>query len=225
MKVYENENIQVYLLELEIEKTGHITNTYIVKERKTNKVLVIDPAFNEQKILEKIQEFDGKIEGVLITHSHADHIAALAKLIENTGVKVYVHEQDLEGIWDGRLNEQEIVQVVVEPVDKENVQTIVDKEKVLLGDVEFEIMHTPGHTKGSVVIYSKKENIMFSGDTIFARSYGRTDLIAGSSEDMKKSLDKLFDTFEDIHVFPGHGEAFSLEQAKRGIRLLFAYKG
>lgn len=85
-------------------------------------------------------------------------------------------------------------------------------------------MHTPGHTQGSMVVYIEKENILFAGDTIFKNSYGRTDLITGSTEAMGKSLDKLFNKFHNIEVYPGHGEIFELINSKRRIKMLFAFK-
>ena len=93
MIILDNERIRVEKLELEIENTGHVTNTYIVKDKETLMACVVDPAFNENAIEEKIQELQVTLDSVIITHSHADHIAALAKLIEGKDVKVYVHTE------------------------------------------------------------------------------------------------------------------------------------
>lgn len=225
MIVVNNEKIQITKLELEIENTGHITNTYVIKDKKTSKTCVIDPAFDYEKINNTIDEMQGKLELVIITHCHADHISALAKLVENANVKVYIHSLDYDGLWDKTLNEEELVQTKVLLVDETKVLKLQDKDVIRLGDIAFEIIHTPGHTNGCISICDKENNILYSGDTIFENSYGRTDLITGSHDDMKKSLDKLFDIFEDILVLPGHGEIFNLKDAKRKIKLLFAYKG
>jgi len=223
--VKNNENIEVYKLDLEIESTGHITNTYVIKDKVTKKVCVIDPAFNETKIKQTINEMQGNLVEVIITHSHADHIAALSKLVENTNVRIYIHLLDYDGLYDKTLNEEEIVQTKIIPVDKSKVNTVEDKEKILLGNTELEVIHTPGHTIGSICLVDRKNNILYSGDTIFENTYGRTDLITGSHEDMKKTLDKLFLEFDDIQVLPGHGKIFNLKDSKRKIKLLFAYKG
>lgn len=225
MIVVENENILVEKLELEIKNTGHITNTYILKDKKTNKGLIIDPAYNEQVIEEKLESLEVNLEIIMITHSHADHIAALSKLQEDMKVKVYIHSLDYEGLFDKTLNEEEIVGVKVDAVDKNSIIRVKDNEKIKIGDTYLELIHTPGHTKGSIALYDKQNNILFSGDTIFERTYGRTDLVTGSHEDMKNSLDMLCDRFDDILVLPGHGEIFNLKDTKRRIRLLFAYKG
>ena len=95
MKVIDNEFIEVHKLELEIENTGHITNCYVIKDKQTAKVCVVDPAFDNKKIEETIKEVNGVLDIMIATHSHADHIAALAKLVENTdtyvGVEIYDH--------------------------------------------------------------------------------------------------------------------------------------
>lgn len=225
MKVIDKEFIEVHKLELEIENTGHITNCYVIKDKQTTKVCVIDPAFNERQIEQTIKEINGTLDIVIATHSHADHIAALAKLVENTDVKAYIHEQDYEGLYNRELNAEEIVGTKILPVQKEKVVKCNEQDKITFGNTTLVVIHTPGHTKGSITLYDEKNNILYSGDTIFSNSYGRTDLINGSCEDMKESLDKLFNRFEDIQVFSGHGDDFNLKNSKRRIRLLFAYKG
>ena len=225
MKIIDNKNIEVHKLELEIEKTGHITNSYVIKDKKTAGVFVIDPAFNEIIIKQAIEDMEGIFEGVIITHSHADHISALTKLVENTEVKVYVHKNDYEGLYNKDFNAEDIVGTKVLPVDNKKVVLVDDKFKIVIGETLLEVVHTPGHTAGSMILFDETNNIIYSGDTIFEKTYGRTDLINGSRENMKSSLDKIFDMFNDILVLPGHGNEFNLKDSKRKIRLLFAYKG
>ena len=130
---------------------------------------------------------------------------------------MYLHNKE--------FNAEEIVGTTILPIEKERVLKCNDKDIITFGNIILEVIHTPGHTKGSITLYDEKNNTLYSGDTIFSNSYGRTDLVNGSHEDMKVSLDKLFNRFEDIQVFSGHGEDFNLKNAKRRIRLLFAYKG
>lgn len=224
MLVRENEKTEIYLLKIEIEDTGHVTNTYVLKDKATNKLLVIDPAFDGDYIFKKISEIGGDVECIAITHSHADHIAGLKRLIDITNAKVYVHELDEKGLYDATLNEEKIVKTKVEPVNKKCVLVVKDEENIVIGNTILTVMHTPGHTAGSLVLYNKVQDLFFSGDTIFEKTYGRTDLTASKPEKMKETLDKIFDKFDDIHVFPGHGEEFYLEKVKRKIKLLFAFK-
>ena len=225
MEVLNNDEIIVIRLELEIENTGHITNTYLVIDKNTMECTLIDPAFDADKIINEIKKYSEKLTRVLITHSHADHIAALADLVNGTDIKVYINKEDFNGLYDKTINQEDIVETEVKSVDKDAVISVKDGDKLELKGITFEFIHTPGHTKGSMVIYLKELDILFSGDTIFENTYGRTDLKSGSHDDMKKSLDKIFDKFKNPHVFPGHGNDFFLENSKRKIRLLFAYKG
>ena len=118
MLVRETENIEVYLYQIEIENTRHITNTYVLKDKATNKLVVIDPAFDGKRIKETIKDL-GSLECVIITHSHADHIAGLADLVNGTNINVYIHSLDKEGLWNATFNEQQVVGTNVKPVEKE----------------------------------------------------------------------------------------------------------
>ena len=224
MLIKETENIEVYLYEIEIENTGHITNTYVLKDKKTNKIAVIDSAFDGNKIKDKIKGV-GELECVIITHSHADHIAGLADLIKGTNVKVYIHSLDKEGLWNTIFNEEQVVGTKVKGIDDDRVCTVEDEVEIKVGDTSLLVMHTPGHTQGSMVLFNEKENILFAGDTIFKNSYGRTDLITSNNELMGISLDRIFNKFQNISVYPGHGQIFELEDSKRRIKMLYAFNG
>ena len=223
MSVRETENIEVYHYQIEIENTGHITNTYVLKDKATNKLAVIDPAFDGNKIKETIKHL-GSLECVIVTHSHADHIAGLADLVSGTNIPVYIHSLDKEGLYDPILNEEQAVATTVKNVTKENVHTVEDEQIINIGNLEFIVMHTPGHTRGSMIIYNEKEQILISGDTIFKNSYGRTDLITSNNDEMGNSLDKIFNKFENIYVYPGHGADFELVNSKRRIKMLYAFR-
>ena len=222
MLVKETDNIQIYMYEIEIENTGHITNTYVIKDKETNKLLVIDPAFDGNRIKEEIKDI-GTLECVVITHSHADHIAGLADLVNGKSIKVYIHSLDKEGLYNPTLNEEKAVATKVKAVDEENLQIVEDEKTIKIGNVAFIVMHTPGHTKGSMILYNEQENVLISGDTIFKNSYGRTDLITSDNILMGESLDKMFNKFSNMDVYPGHGEIFELENSKRRIKLLYAF--
>ena len=223
MLVRETENIEVYLYQIEIENTGHITNTYVIKDKATNKLALIDPAFDGIRIKETIKDL-GELECVIVTHSHADHIAGLADLVNGTNIKVHVHSLDKDGLYNSIFNEEQVVGTKVKLVDEERICTVEEKNEINIGNTCFVVMHTPGHTKGSMIIYNESENLLFSGDTIFKKSYGRTDLITSSNYDMGNSLNKIFERFDKIFVCPGHGELFELSESKRKIKMLYAFK-
>lgn len=225
MRIKDNERILIEKLELEIEKTGHITNCYILKDKNTSKACVIDPAFDGKYIANEVEKLNASLARIIITHTHADHIAGLKDLVDFSDSIVYVYESDYDGLFDKDLNESEKVDTIVKEVEKHKIKKVKDNDIMKIGNTELQVIHTPGHTKGSMTLYDKADNILFAGDTIFEKTYGRTDLKTGKHEDMKKTLNKLFDTFDDILVLPGHGKNFNLKDSKRGIRLLFAYKG
>lgn len=225
MVIIDNGFICVDKLEIEIENTGHVTNTYIIKDKKTSKICIVDPAFDYNKIKSNIEKLEGNLEFIIITHAHADHIAALADMARNDDCVVYVHRLDKQGLYDEKINEEAIVGTQVKPVKEELVELLENDDVIKLGDTTLKVIHTPGHTKGSVCIYDEKNNMLYSGDTIFENTYGRTDLITGSHEDMKNTLNMLIASFGDIIVCPGHGNIFNFENSKNKIKLLFAYKG
>lgn len=103
--------------------------------------------------------------------------------------------------------------------------TVTGNDKIVASDICLEVIHTPGHTKGCMCLYLKEANILFTGDTLFADCYGRTDLQTGNFEDMKSSLDYLLSNFQDTTIFPGHGDSAIIRDIKRKITLLLKIKG
>ena len=151
--------------------TGYLDeNCYILIKNGT--CLIVDPGDDYQKIKEEIGE--NKVLGVLITHSHFDHIGALRNFLVKRSIKIF---------------------------KKSN---LIENKDYQIGDFNFEVIYTPGHSKDSVTFYFKEENIMFIGDFIFKESIGRTDLPGGSDEEMKNSIQKLITYEDDIKLYPGH---------------------
>lgn len=185
------------------------TNCYIFTDDNTGEVAIIDPAYNSlelQKAVEKSQ-----VKYIFVTHGHADHIFGLAKLKELTGAKIVCHELEV-----GRLQStadslfDNLSGMYFEPFLKCKADiTVSGGEKFSVGDTEFEIMHTPGHTNGSICLVS--DEIIFSGDTIFNMSYGRVDFPTGSSQQMISSFKKLFALDGDRKVYPGHNDDTTLD--------------
>ena len=113
----------------------------------------------------------------------------------------------------------------LEKIPEQKIITLKAGEIIQENNITLEVIHTPGHTKGAIVLLDKENNILYSGDTIFHNTYGRTDLYHSDKLNMKETLDNLFNRFEDIEVYPGHDEIFNIKESKRKIQLLFAYKG
>lgn len=221
----ETEKIKVIKLEITITNTYHVTNTYLIIDKETNNGIIIDPADNAKYIQQILEQEKINLKKIILTHAHADHMGAVKVLLEkNEGINIYVHELDKD-INNERINEQDKVYMRLEKIPEERIITLKDGEIIKENNITLEVIHTPGHTKGASVLLDKENNILYSGDTIFHNTYGRTDLYHSQKDKMKETLDNLFNRFEDIEVYPGHDEIFNLKDAKRKIRLLFAYKG
>ena len=170
------------------------TNCYIISLPGKNDVVVIDPG-DDIPALEKA--LAGKaIAGVLITHAHYDHILGLPALKD---CPIYVHEADAPAMTNGQFN--------MAPADytQPNVSathTVKEGDVISLAGMEFSVLHTPGHTLGGVCY--QLGDILFTGDTLFAHGYGRTDLYGGSFPQLMQSLRRLLRM--SVHVYPGHGE-------------------
>lgn len=221
----ETEKIKVIKLEIIITNTYHVTNTYIIMDKETNNGIIIDPADKAEYIQKILEQEKINLKGIILTHAHADHMGAVKELLEEYNeLNIYVHELDKD-INNEKINEQNKVYMKLEKILEDRIITLKDGEIIQENNIVLEVIHTPGHTKGAIVLLDKENNILYSGDTIFANTYGRTDLYHSAKQKMKETLDNLFNRFEDIEVYPGHDEIFNLKDAKRKIRLLFAYKG
>lgn len=216
--------INIQKIEIDVGNQGHITNTYLVYD-ENKKAILIDPADNETIIIENIKEKDLEVEYVLVTHAHGDHIGALEIILNNLKVPVIVHESELSMLLGNIENYCEMLNVPKQNISKDQVITVEGGYKFYVGNLEYEVIHTPGHTKGGVCILEKTSNSLFTGDTIFCDCYGRCDLETANFDDMITSVKKVFSRFEDIVIYPGHGKSVNIKESKKRIRMLMAMKG
>lgn len=178
------------------------TNTYVVYDEKSKEGIIIDVANNADKIYNYIENSEIKPKYIILTHCHADHTAGL-KNIKNyyPNIKIIIHEYDNHGLTDDSINMCSYLAIDSNFVPADIV--VKDGDEVKLGEITAKIIHTPGHTAGSISILI--EDALFSGDTIFRGTYGRTDLPTGNEFDMQKSLKKILELNENIIIYPGHG--------------------
>lgn len=174
------------------------TNCYVIGDEATQKGAIIDPGDESERILRVVQETGLDIQYILLTHGHFDHttgIDGLLRVLKN--VPVYIHPAELK-------NEKKQFAAQVKSYD--------DGDTLPLGGLTIEVMHTPGHSKGSVVL--KVGDVLFTGDTLFRGSCGRTDLYGGSYPEILASLKRLYNLPGDYKVYPGH-EGFSTLERER----------
>lgn len=215
--------INIDKIEVNVGYAGHITNCYLVYD-ENNDGIVIDPGYEADKIINEIRNKKCNVKYIVITHAHADHMGALKKVQEYTNAKVLVHIKDLEALLDKQENYAEMLNVEKQNISEDVVKTVKDEDLIIAGNLKFEVIHTPGHTAGCICLLEKNGNKLFTGDTIFKDSYGRCDLYSGDFEAMVESLRKVFARFEDIMIYPGHGENVNLIRAKKYIKMLMAMK-
>lgn len=161
---------------------------YVFGCEKTQQGAVVDPSADTPEILGFAEENGLKIEYIFVTHGHGDHVGGVASLAQRTGAKVVVHKGDAPGLKRGNIP----TDVVVE-----------DGNKIKVGEIEVEVIHTPGHTPGSVCLLA--EGKLMTGDTLFVGNCGRCDLPGGSMEQLFNSLHKRLKALDDsVEVYPGH---------------------
>jgi len=160
---------------------------YLVGDEGSKEAAVVDPGWEVEKILNIAKKHDLDIKYILITHSHYDHIDGVKEINEKTGAIVYVHEEDF---------------LAVEKLNIENIKKIKDDDIIDIGKLKIKVLHTPGHSPGSVCYLI--ENKLITGDMLFVEGMGRIDLPGANKENMFNSLQKLKKLDDTIEIYPGH---------------------
>ena len=190
------------------------TNCYIVYSEETKKAVIIDPAADSRRIMEEISGLGVVPEAVLLTHGHFDHMLAAESLKNGYQIPICVHKADAELVKHPDLNcsEQFLHMAYAISANEE----LEDGQELRFLDGAFTVLSTPGHTEGSCCYYAKEDNILFSGDTLFQGSVGRTDLPTGSAAKLVNSIrEKLFVLPEDTLVLSGHGDQTTIGEEKQ----------
>lgn len=173
--------------------------TYLVGSRSTREVVIVDPAWDIDALIERIEARGYSLTGALVTHYHPDHIGGsfgghniegLAELLAHKGMKIYVHKDEADGVRK------------VTGLSESDLARVDSGDKLDIGNVQVEFLHTPGHTPGSQCF--RVENTLVSGDTLFINGCGRVDLPGSNAEDMYHSLQRLRSLPDDTLLLPGH---------------------
>lgn len=181
------------------------TNCYIIVDETQKKAMVIDPAGEVPKIIEILDTLGAELVYIYLTHCHADHINGVNELKKEKGGKVLIHRK-------GRENLANRIPVLAEYIGLPPIyvkeDSIVDDDDILhVGDLEFRVIYTPGHTDDGTSLYCEKEEMLFSGDTLFKGAWGRVDLPTSDFDSIMNSIiNKLLILPENTIVYPGHGK-------------------
>ena len=177
------------------------TNCYIIHDEASKTCCVIEPGYTPELVLNKLDSLSLTLEAILLTHGHFDHVGGVKELAAETGCRVYIHPDDLTMP----------PMMTAGPLYYTN--TYAEGDQLHLAGLDISVIHTPGHTPGSVCLMC--ENVIFSGDTLFWGSCGRTDLPCGDSRAMRDSLRRLAALSENYRVCPGHGPSSTLNREKQ----------
>ena len=184
-------------------------NCYILREENATTCVLVDPATDAQHLLEKTQEMGLAIEAILLTHGHFDHVLAVQEITAATGCPVWMHPGDHHPENGAMLD----FFYPLSKVELPNVRYCNEGDVLNLAGLSIQVLATPGHTNGSVCFQC--EDLLLTGDTLFAGSIGRTDLPGGSYQTIQTTLQRLTALEENFHILPGHGEASDLATEKR----------
>lgn len=190
-----------------------LTNSYVVCDEQSKEAMVIDPGGEPEKIAEALDILGANLKYIFITHCHADHIGGISKLKELKGGKILISRDDSEGLYNEEISLAYYINMQNPELEADS--RVDDKDLIHVGDLEFKVISTPGHTKGGLSLYCEKERLVFSGDTMFSGTWGRTDLPTGDFTELMNSItDKLMTLPDETIVYPGHGKTTMIQDER-----------
>lgn len=189
------------------------TNGYIIKNEENRELVIVDPATCPELFLEHVKADGYMPKAILLTHGHFDHVMGIDRLVAEFDLPVYLLEEEKGVLADPTQNLSAVFGTSYAYTKGEGLQ---DLDVIFLAGLKIQVLHTPGHTKGSACYYLPEEHVLLSGDTLFARSVGRTDFPTGSMSTLVRSIkERLFALPEETKVYPGHGEETTIGEEKR----------
>lgn len=189
----------------------YAVNCYIVHSEETKDGIVIDPGGDSDDIIKYIEENNINLKYIVLTHGHGDHIGGASDLKEHFNIPVLIHEDDVGILGNCNINLSN--QMAMGCVEIKPDEELKDGDTIEFGDIKAEVIHTPGHTPGGICLKAGK--YLFTGDTLFKGSVGRSDLYGGDGETLNNSIKtKLVGLSDDVIVCPGHGAATNMKYEK-----------
>ena len=189
------------------------TNCYFLINTQTQETVIIDPADDAPMLSAKLKEKNLKPAAILLTHGHYDHIMAVEELRKEYGIPVIAHEEEKQILENPKGNLSTMIGM---PFTVKADRFVKDEELLVTAGFSIRVLHTPGHTIGGCCYYLADENLLFSGDTLFWESVGRTDFPTGSMSALVRSIkEKLMVLPESTRVYPGHMGSTSIENEKQ----------
>jgi len=201
-------NIKVWTVGLFAE------NAYLVACANSGQAVFVDPGDDAPRLLRAVADAKVELQAILLTHAHLDHVGALNEMRAATGVPVYLHPADDMLLRQAHEHWLHFGKQIAPIAPAEH--TLNDGDSIIFGDSELHVLHTPGHTPGSVCLYTPDNLTLIGGDTLFFESVGRTDLPGGDSATLLRSIRaKLWPLADKIRVYPGHGQPTTIGHERR----------
>lgn len=183
------------------------SNGYILYQKEGGSCLLLDPGYNPGKFVDFAEEKRLRCDGIILTHLHHDHTGAADTVADRLACPIYMHEADAF-VYKGRVDKR-----------------LVHGDVLTLDGEKLTVLHTPGHTRGSICLFSEKSRVCFTGDTLFDTDLGRTDLDGGSEEEMRASIRDVADKWEnDVTIYPGHDGGCTMKAVRRYNREFLALR-
>lgn len=186
-------------------------NTYFLHREGEYDCIIIDPARDGEMFVTRLREKGLTIKAILLTHAHFDHLLGVEGVAKLADVEIIGGKNDEDKFLDPNLNQSVKVN---KQISIKLDRAVSDGDIIEIGSMKCRVLETPGHTSGSVCFYFEEEGLLFSGDTLFKETTGRTDFVSGSDEDMQKSIDRLLNLPPETKVYPGHNDFTTIEHER-----------
>lgn len=193
---------------------GEPTNCYIVEDEISKEAMCVDPGGEPEKVIAMLDTLGiEELKYIYLTHCHGDHFGGILELKNKKGGKVLIHRDDAEGLYNPSISLT--YYIGMDDIELEADSRVDQGDMIHLGNLEFKVIHTPGHTKGGTSLYCEKEGLLFSGDTLFKGTWGRTDLPTSNFPAIIDCItNKLLVLPEETIVYPGHGKSTRIKEEK-----------
>ena len=185
-------------------------NCFVIADEKTGESMVIDPGDEPDRIIDVIKGNGLKVKYIICTHAHFDHVGGITELKDETDAKIVIHQEERE-LYNSAMDQAAFWGYELAPLPEPDM-FVKEGDKIEIGHLSFEVFHSPGHSPGGICLYG--EGVVFTGDTLFAGSVGRTDFYGGDINKLKKSFLRLMSLPPDTKVFCGHGPASNISREK-----------